>query len=75
MLERPKDDLAVRLMKAMNKKGMTTKALGVEIGNHNLIWRVQNGQMKCITTVSLVKLCNTLEVSADYLLGLKEEMK
>lgn len=74
-MEHPKDNFPVRLLKAMNKKGLSAKAVGIEIGNHNLVWRVQNGQMQSITTTSLVKLCNILEVSADYLLGLKEEMK
>jgi transcriptional regulator with XRE-family HTH domain len=63
-----------RLKELRKQKGLTQKQLGEEIeqAQSTIVYWEKNEQEPSIS--SLVKLCKFFEVSADYLLGLTEEL-
>ena len=65
---------AERLRLRRVKKRLSQKALGEAIGQDQAyISRLESGIITDITVQTLERLADTLEVSADYLLGRTEE--
>lgn len=61
-----------KLKKVLNDRGMMQKELAEKIGvNEMVISRYIHGG-RIISVPILVEICKTLNVSADYLLGLDE---
>lgn len=62
-----------RLKKVLDEKGMMQKELAEKIGvNEMAISRYIHGG-RIVSVSILIEICKELNVSADYLLGLKEE--
>ena len=62
-----------RLKKVLNDRGMMQKELAEKIGvNEMAISRYIHGG-RIVSVSILIDICKALNVSADYLLGLKEE--
>jgi len=54
--------------------GLTQKQLGEKAGiPHNTISRIELGETEDTSTKTLTAIARALNVSADYLLGLKDE--
>lgn len=61
-----------RLSTARTLRGMRAGTLNREAGlGKNLVSQIENGRIENPTTRTIVSLCKVLNVSADYLLGLK----
>lgn len=68
-------DLPVRLIRARNSKNWNAFDLAKATGcSPSVICNIEN-ERNSPTAYTIVRLCKALDVSADYLLGLKEEMK
>ena len=67
-------ELPVRLMRARNAKGWSAFDLAKAIPcSASVICNIEN-ERNSPTAYTIVRLCKALGISADYLLGLKEEM-
>lgn len=66
------DSFAIRLLRAQSLRKMSQAQLSVASGiNHCTISNLQSG-IRSPNMTTLVKLARALQVSADYLCGLKE---
>ena len=69
-----KDGLCERLQSSRRARGLTQKELEQVSGvPHNTISRIELGRNPEISTGTLKKLALALNVSTDYLLGLKDD--
>jgi len=67
--------LGERLRTEREKQGLSIRELARRSGvRHATIVRLEAGGSDNITTDTLLRLCRTLRVSTDYLLGMWEEM-
>jgi transcriptional regulator with XRE-family HTH domain len=67
------DSFWQRLKVALNSRHMMQKELAEKVGvNEMAISRYIHGG-RIVSVSILIDICKTLDVSADYLLGLKEE--
>ncbi len=66
----PRPDIGARLAKARKAKGMSQRDLAAAIGLSQQLILDWEKQRKRIPSDHLITLCLTLEVSADWLLGL-----
>ena len=66
--------LGERLLLSRRRKGLTQKELGEQVGvSRHTIARIEQGRSPQILTGALERISRTLEVSADYLLGLSDD--
>lgn len=66
--------LGKRLQAARKRKGLTQEQLARQAGVAlNTITRLEQGHMQQIRSESLYKLAKALEVTSDYLIGLKSK--
>jgi DNA-binding Xre family transcriptional regulator len=62
-----------RLLDIRRERGLSQAALGQRVGlDGPYIHKLEHGQLRGITTTTLLRLVHVLQVSADYLLGLSE---
>jgi transcriptional regulator with XRE-family HTH domain len=67
-------DLPIRLIKARNFRGWSSFQLANAAKlSASVVCNIEN-ERNSPTAYTIVRLCKALNVSADYLLGLKEEM-
>jgi len=67
------DTFGVRLIKAMNRKGMRSKTLVAELDcNPSTVARLRMDK-NALSMELLLRICKTLDVSADFLLGLSDK--
>jgi transcriptional regulator with XRE-family HTH domain len=65
-----------RLLDMRRERGLSQAALGQRVGlDGPYIHKLEHGQLRGITTTTLLRLVQVLQVSADYLLGLSEVMQ
>lgn len=70
------DTFAVRLIRARNARNIGCNELAKKMKVHcSVVYEIEHGQTANPIASTIVRLCKALDVSADYLLGLKEEMK
>ena len=68
------DTIIKRLNVAIIMSGKTTRQIISESGiSKSNYYNIRNGTIDNITTGTIRKLCRTLDVSADWLLGLTNE--
>lgn len=68
------DTIIKRLNVAIIMSGKTTRQIISESGiSKSNYYNIRNGTIDNITTGTIKKLCRTLDVSADWLLGLTNE--
>ena len=67
------DTFGIRLMKAQNRKGMKSNLLAVELDcNPSTVAHMRMD--KHTSSIDMLRrICKTLEVSADFLLGLSDK--
>lgn len=70
-----KDTLAIRLLRVMNNRGFNQVALARRSGLHHTTVSMVINNRRNITVETLVVIAKALEISTDYLLGLREDMK
>ena len=69
-------DIGARVRRARLAKDMTQKALAEACGlGHITINRIEKGVVTKVYPETLKALAQTLEISADYLLGLENNMR
>lgn len=75
MSDQPPDPFPVRLIKARARANLSYMQLASRANiPASTVWRLEAGAYPA-KFHTLIKLCLALDCSADYLLGLKEEMK
>lgn len=68
-----KDSFGIRLMKAQNRKGMNSTVLAMELDCNPSTVAHMRMDKHTSSIKMLLKICETLEVSADFLLGLSDK--
>lgn len=70
------DGFAIRLIKARTAQGLSCNQVAKLMKCHcSVPYEIENGMTVNPTATTIRRLCKALGVSADYLLGLKEEMR
>lgn len=68
-------DIPLRLKRVKKEKGLTTSEISRLLNIHAPTWcKYENGTSN-MSLETLYKFCKTLDVSADWLLGLSEESR
>ena len=71
-----RDDVGVRVVLARTKRGWSQKALSDKTGlSQKTLSLVEKGRSQRLYADTVVRLAKALEVSTDWLLGLKTECK
>ena len=67
--------LTQRLRKAMSERGVERADLSLAIGSSQSVINSWYSGERTPNAGSIVEICRALDISADYLLGLKESMR
>ena len=67
------DKLHIRLKQAREDSGLTQKEISEMVGIHPPTWNKYESGKSGMNTETLFKVCKTLNVSADWLMGLTNE--
>ncbi len=67
------DFVQIRFKELRNKLGMTQTEIAAKLGMNQVTWqKLESGKTPDPRTSTIVHICKTLDVSADWLLGLGE---
>ena len=73
MEQRIMNKIPARLKQVKEKKGLTTSEISRLLGIHAPTWCKYESGKSLMSLETLHRFCKTLDVSADWLLGLTEE--
>lgn len=68
-----KTTMGQRLKKALDERGMMQKDLAVKAGVNEMAISRYVHETRIPQTLILIDICKALDISADWLLGLKED--